>query len=178
MPRSSGGVIQILGTGQLLELRRRLHSAGGPRLQQNFARRIRRAAEPLHRDLQQRTRTLHIAGIKSKTRKPKSSKPGRGGVNRPLRAAIADATRISVRGGSMPGARIWIDRSQIPQDFRTAPEKLNEGSWRHPTFGNPHLWTTQVSRPVLYWDKTLRKHHDRMRTEVERVLNDVQRMLG
>lgn len=175
---SGNGSVRILGTGQLLELRRRLHAAGGPRLQQNFARRIRRAAEPLHRDLQQRARTLHIAGLRSRQSRPGVSAPGRGGNNRPLRAAMADAIRISVRGGSNPGARVWIDRSRLPADFRTAPEKTNDGNWRHPVFGNRHTWARQISRPVNWWGKTLSKHEPRMRAEVERILNDVKNSLN
>lgn len=168
MPRT----IQITGTGQLLELRRRLHTAGGPRLQQNFQRRIRRAAEPLRNDLQATMRGLPISSQGGR---------GRGGLSptaRPFRASMAAAIRISVRGGAGAGARVWVDRSMLPGDISMGVlNQLNEGRLRHPVFGNRRRWASQFAPPG-WWDKTLRQHESRMRSEVERVLNDVARELG
>lgn len=165
------GSIRITGTGQLLELGRRLRAAGGPRLQQNFGRRIRRAAEPLRRDLQTTMRGLSI------TSSGRNSRGGPSPTTRPLRATIADAVRINVRYGSNPGARIWVDRGALPADLRNMPTVLNEGRVRHPVFGNRRKWATQWAPPG-WWDKTLREHETRMRAEVERVLNDVAQLLG
>ena len=164
------GSIRITGTGQLLELRRRLREAGGPRLQQNFGRRIRRAAEPLRNDLQSTMRGLSITS---------SGRTVRGGpspTSRPLRATIAAAIRISVRYGSNPGARIWVDRSSLPADLRNMPNVLDDGRVRHPVFGNRRKWATQWA-PAGWWTKTVREHESRMRAEVARVLNDVARLL-
>ncbi|MBC3989331.1 hypothetical protein H8N00_10650 [Streptomyces sp. AC563] len=162
--------VRILGTGQLVNLSRDLRAAGGSRLKKNFARRLRRAAEPLHADLQSKVRHLPIHG---------SGRRGRGGpspTQRPLRATIAAAIRISVRTTNRPGARVWIDRSRLPPDLRAMPNKLEEGSWRHPVFGNRKRWVWQYAQP--WWDVTVRRHQPRMTAEVERVLDDVQRQLG
>lgn len=174
MPRS----VQILGTSQLTTLSRRLRAAGGPRLQQNAARRVRRAAEPLKGDLQ---RAIRSQPIVSEGRKP--NRRGRipsGGpspTTRPLRGTIAGAVRISVRQGSFAGARVWLDRSQLPADLRKMPYVIEDGRIRHPVFGNRRRWATQWARPAGWWSRTVRAGLPRMQAEVQRILTDVRRDL-
>lgn len=171
------GDVRIVGTGQLLELQRRLRAAGGPRLQRNFARRIRRAAEPLHQDLQRTVRSLPIRGEGSGGRTRRGGgRDGRAGRDAGLRETIARAIRISVRTTGSPGARIWIDRSRLPADQRSLPNRLDEGRWRHPVFGNRRRWTTQYAQP--WWGVTIRRHEPRMRAEVARVIDDISRSLS
>jgi len=165
------GSVQILGTGQLVELSRRMRAAGGPRLRQNTARRIRRAAEPLHKDLQRAIRTVQLPGPGRKVR------GGPSPTSRPLRATLAGAVRISVRQGGSPGARVWIDRSLLPPDLRNMPWVIEEGRVRHPVFGNRKRWVTQWARPTGWWSNTVGAGTPRMRAEVERVLGDVRRDL-
>lgn len=166
------GSVRITGTGQLLELGRRLRAAGGPRLQQNFGRRIRRAAEPLRDDLRSTMRGLPITADRARSR------GGPSPTTRPLRASIAAAVRISVRYGSSPGARIWVDRGALPDDVTMGVlNRLDDGRLRHPVFGNRRKWATQWA-PAGWWTKTVREHEPRMRAEVERIVNDVQRLLG
>ncbi|MFF3848049.1 hypothetical protein [Streptomyces sp. NPDC002328] len=174
MPRS----VQILGTGQLTTLSRRLRAAGGPRLQRNAARRVRRAAEPLHRDLQ---RAIASQPIVSEGRKP--NRKGRipsGGPSptvRPLRATLAGGVRISVRQGAFAGARVWMDRSRLPDDLKKMPFVIEDGRIRHPVFGNRRRWATQWVRPTGWWSRTVRAGLPRMQAEVERILADVRRDL-
>ncbi len=166
------GSVQITGTGQLIELSRRLNSAGGPRLRQNMQRRIRRAAEPMRNDVQQTIRTLPIRSDAAKSR------GGPSPTNRPLRAKIAEAVRLSVRTSGNPGARVWIDRSALPSDIRNMPWVMNSanGRIRHPVFGNKRRWASQWTTP-LWWEKTVRQHTPRMTAEVARVLDDVRRQI-
>jgi hypothetical protein len=170
------GSIQIHGTGELLELSRRLRVAGGPRLAQNMQRRVRRAAEPLYNDLQ---RTIRDLPIRAEPRK-EGKRGGPSPTTRPLRATIAEAMRLSVRTSGNPGARVWIDRSALPSDLRGMPWVMNtaNGRIRHPTFGNKGRggWVNQWTTP-LWWDKTVQQHTPRMRAEVERTLTDVRRWL-
>ncbi|MGV2914497.1 hypothetical protein [Streptomyces alfalfae] len=165
--------VRLLGTGQLLELQRRLRAAGHESLRASMQRRIRRAAEPLRDDLQQTIRTLPI---RSEGRRS----GGRGGpspTTRPLRATIAEAIRISVRTtGGAAGARVWVDKSRLPPDLKNMAATINEGRIRHPVFGNRRRWATQWAQPP-WWDTTLRKHRPRMEREVARVLDDVRRKL-
>ncbi|MEW2570501.1 hypothetical protein [Streptomyces sp. NPDC047070] len=164
--------VQILGTGQLLQLSGRLRAAGGPRLRQNTSRRIRRAAEPLHRDLQRSIRTVQLAGTGRKKR------GGPSPTQRPLRAGIAGAVRISVRSGASPGARIWLDGSRLPPGVTMGvPARINEGRLRHPVFGNRKRWSNQMARPTGWWDRPVRNGMPRMRAEVNRILGDVRRDL-
>ncbi|MET9517039.1 hypothetical protein [Streptomyces sp. NPDC002994] len=167
------GSVQITGTGQLIQLNRRLRAAGGPPLRQNMARRIRRAAEPLRNDLQDTMRGLTI----SSTGRSSGKRGGPSPTTRPLRATIAAAIRISVRTSGNPGARVWIDYSSLPPDLRGMPKVINTGRIRHPVFGNRRRWATQTATP-LWWDKTVRRHEPRMRAEVARVVDDVRRQLG
>ncbi|KAA6211775.1 hypothetical protein [Streptomyces filamentosus] len=164
------GNVQITGTGQLIDLSRRLRAAGGPRLRANFARRIRRAAEPMHADLQSAIRNVNI----TPGRGPRTGGPSP--TTRPLRATIAEAIRISVRTGANPGARVWVDKSLLPSDLRNMASVINEGRIRHPVYGNRRKWVTQWASPP-WWDTTVNRHTPRMRAEVERVLGDVRRTI-
>ncbi|MGW0821837.1 hypothetical protein [Streptomyces sp. NPDC002845] len=163
--------VQILGTGQLVELSRRLRRAGGPRLRQNTSRRLRRAAEPLQKDLQQAIRGVQLPGPGRTTR------GGPSPTTRPLRATLAGGVRISVRQGGSPGARVWMDRSRLPVDLRNMPWVIENGRVRHPVFGNRRRWVTQWARPTGWWSRTVQAGMPRMRAEVERVLDDVRRDL-
>ncbi|MCX4786462.1 hypothetical protein OG369_09790 [Streptomyces sp. NBC_01221] len=165
------GSVQITGTGQLLELQRRLRAAGHENIRASMQRRTRRAAEPMRNDLQSAIRRLPISS---------PGRSGRGGgptpTTRPLRATIANAIRISVRVSSTPGARVWVDKGLLPRDLRRMPQVINEGRIRHPVFGNRRRWATQTA-PPLWWDKTVRTHRSRMEREMARVLDDVRRRL-
>ncbi|MGW0599963.1 hypothetical protein ACWD11_22805 [Streptomyces sp. NPDC002776] len=164
--------VQIVGTGQLVELSRRLRRASGPRVRANTSRRIRRAAEPLQKDLQRSIRSVQLPG---------SGRKKRGGpspTTRPLRQALAGAVRISVRQGSAPGARVWLDHSRLPDDITAGvAARIDEGRLRHPVFGNNKRWTNQWARPTGWWSKTVDAGVPRMRAEVERILDDVRRDL-
>lgn len=160
--------VRILGTGQLLELQRRLRAAGHENLRRSMQRRIRRAAEPLRDDLQDAIRHLDITS-------PGRAVPGGPSpTTRPLRATIASAIRISVRTTRGAGARVWVDRGRLPADLRGGvPTQLNDGRLRHPVFGNRRRWANQFARPG-WWTSTVRRNEPRMRAEVARVLNDVR----
>jgi hypothetical protein len=164
---------QILGTGQLLELQRRLRAAGHENIRSSMQRRIRRAAEPLRNDLQSTVRGLSIQSAGRGAGKRGGPSP----TTRPLRASIAQAIRISVRTGGNPGARVWLDKGLLPPDIPMGVvNRLNEGRLRHPVFGNKRRWAQQNTTP-LWWDKTVRKHTPRMTSEVSRVLDDVRRRI-
>lgn len=164
--------VRILGTGQLLELQRRLRAAGGENIRSSMQRRIRRAAEPLRDDLQNTIRSLPIRS----SGRGSGRRGGPSPTTRPLRATIADAIRISVRTSGNPGARVYVDKGRLPPDLRNMPQVINEGRIRHPVFGNRRRWATQTATP-LWWDKVVRTHTPRMTAEVTRVLDDVRRRL-
>ncbi|WP_406000686.1 hypothetical protein [Streptomyces sp. NBC_00829] len=162
--------VQILGTGQLLELSRKLKAAGGARLKANFGRRVRRAAEPLRDDMRQ---TIRILPIKSDPRKS-GNRGGPSPISRPLRATIAEQVRIAVRTSGNPGARVWLDKGGLPPGLPGVAEALNsKGRNRHPVFGNKRRWVQQTTTP-LWWDRTVRAHTPRMTREIAHVLEDVR----
>ncbi|MFB7285434.1 hypothetical protein [Actinacidiphila glaucinigra] len=161
--------VRITGTGQLLELQRKLRAAGHENIRASLQRRIRRAAEPVRDGLQNRVRTLQI---RSQGRRVSG---GPSPNTRPLRATIARAIRISVRTTGTVGARVWLDKSQLPPNMRNVPARLNEGRLRHPVFGNRKRWANQYADP--WWESTIRKHQAQMEREVARVLDDVRNRL-
>jgi hypothetical protein len=163
--------VQITGTGQLLDLQRRLRAAGQEGVRSSMQRRIRRAAEPLQQDLQSTVRGLQIRPQNSSGRDRPSP------TSRPLRATIAAAIRISVRTTAPQGARVWVDRSLLPPDMRNLPNALNDGRLRHPVFGNRRRWVTQWVTPAPWWDRTVREHQPRMQAEVARIIDDVKSRL-
>ena len=164
---------RILGTGQLIELQRRLRAAGHENIRSSMQRRSRRAAEPLRDDLQSKIRGLSI----SSQGRGSGKRGGRSPTTRPLRAAIADAVRISVRTAGAPGARVWLDKGLLPPDIPPGVvNRLNEGRLRHPVFGNKRRWTQQTTS-ARWWEKTVRAHQDRITREMERVVDDVRRKL-
>ncbi|MGW2837305.1 hypothetical protein ACWCWD_06290 [Streptomyces sp. NPDC001493] len=164
---------QIVGTGQLLELQRRLRSAGHENIRSSMQRRVRRAAEPLRDDLQSTIRGLSIQSAGRSSGK----RGGRSPTTRPLRASIAAAIRISVRTSGNPGARVFVDKGLLPRDIPMGVlDRLNDGRLRHPVFGNRKRWATQTATP-LWWDKTVRRHTPRMQSEVARVVDDVRRRI-
>lgn len=166
--------VGITGTGQLLDLQRKLRAAGHENIRSSMQRRIRRAAEPLRDDLQDSIRHLDIQSEGRKRGKRGGASP----TTRPLRASIAAAVRISVRTTGNPGARVWVDRSALPPDIPNGVlARLNEGRLRHPTFGNKKRWSQQNATP-LWWDRPIRNHQPRMQREVARVLDDVRRRLN
>jgi hypothetical protein len=167
------GDVRILGTGQLLDLQRRLRSAGHENIRSSMQRRIRRAAEPLRDDLQDGIRSLPLVAQPGRTRGG-----GHSPTSRPLRATIAEAIRISVHTqGATAGARLWIDRSRLPQDITNGLIKqLDDGRVRHPVFNNRSRWVQQ-NAPAGWWTKTVRQHTPRIEREVARVLDDVRRRI-
>ncbi|MGW0169561.1 hypothetical protein ACWDWT_30950 [Streptomyces sp. NPDC003343] len=161
-----------MGTGQLIELSRKLRMAGGPRLQRNMARRIRRAAEPLHRDLRQAVLTMPLRPDARRTRRGGSSP-----TTRPFRQMLADGVRLTVRTTSPPGARVWIDRSRIEPKARNVLNQIEDtGRLRHPVFGHERRWVNQRA-PAGWWSRRVSAATPRMQAEVERVLGDVRRDL-
>jgi hypothetical protein len=170
MPRS----VQVIGTGQLIELSRKLKAAGGPKVKANFTRRIRRAAEPLKADMQSTIRGLPINADPRKA----GSRGGPSPTSRPLRATVAEAVRLSIRTAGSPGARLWIDRAALPKDLEDMPGAMNKanGRIRHPVFGNKKKWVNQWTTP-LWWDKVVARHMPRIEREVARVVDDVQNRL-
>lgn len=145
---------QIVGTGQLLELQRRLRAAGHENIRSSMQRRVRRAAEPLRNDLQNTVRTLPMRSQGRATGKRGGPSP----TKRPFRASIARAIRISVRTSGSPGARVFLDKGLLPPDIPVgAVTQMNDGRLRHPVFGNRRRWANQYT-PSLWWDKTVRQH--------------------
>lgn len=168
---ASGFSIRVTGTAQLLALDRRLRAAGNENLRQSMIRRLRYAGEQTARDLRREVLSLPIRGTGS-TRTRRSPR-----TSQPLRPEIAAAIRVSVRTGTYPGCRIWVDKSRMGPGRRNLPFWTNEGSWRHPTYGRRGTgdWAVSYARP--WWQPVLRANEGRMRAAAQQILDDVDRRL-
>lgn len=90
---------------------------------------------------------------------------------------LANGVRISVRTGSSPGARIWVDRSRIEPKARNVLNQTNkDGRLRHPVFDNRRRWVNQRSE-AGWWSRRVQAGLPRMQAEVQRILGDVRRDL-
>jgi hypothetical protein len=160
----------ITNTEELARLQKQLRRAGRGDLSRSVNERIRKAARPIHRDLQQAVRTLPIRGKRRKSRRSSGPSP----TTRPLRPLLADAIRLSVTTGK--GARIWVDAKRLPPDLKNMIRDLDKGHWRHPVFGNEHLWVDQYAKKGWWWG-TIRPHMPRLNSAVKAAMRDVERRL-
>jgi len=164
---SGVGDFRITGVDSVSRLRRRLDEAGRGDVRRKLNRELWAAAQPLRRDLQQAIRGNPIRGSGGGVSR-------RAAGHRPLRATIASA--ITIRTVGSGGVRIRVDKGRLPPDMRGLPARIDEGHWRHPVYGNRRRWASQYGRP--WWGATIRRHEPRIRARVQRVLDDVKRLLG
>jgi hypothetical protein len=159
--------IRVIGTGQLLELQRRLRRAGHENIRSSMQRRIRRAAEPLRTTCRTRSAASHqLAGPRAGKRGGRPRRPARCGPS------IADAIRISVRTTGNPGARVWVDKGPAAADIpMSVVNRINDGR-----LATPCSATNAGGRSSTpgrgWWDKTVREphrpHHPRSRARRRR----------
>lgn len=126
--------------------------ADGKQLKRELAREIRKAANPVIREMRQTIQSAPSRGLPHAT----------GG---PLRQAMAKAvTPTVVLTGNNP--RVGIRARKIPQvrGFDSAAKRFNARSFRHPTFGRRGAgdWQTQVGKPG-WFDETAANNRDQFR---------------
>jgi hypothetical protein len=80
----------------------------------------------------------------------------RGGFG--LRSTIAASiqTKISY-SGVRTGVRIRVDNARLGRAARNLPERIDEGTWRHPVMGNRDVWVAQTGQRG--WFTTTAERH-------------------
>lgn len=164
---------RITGSRDLLRLRDALERAGRGDLKRRLGNEIRNAARPIQQDLRQTVRSLNVRGEGSASGRGRRETGYNGRSNRTagLRESIARSISMSTSGrGNASGVRIFVDKSKLPSDMRNMPANLDDGHWRHPTFGRSP-WHNQYARP--WWRVTIDPHLPRVRQRVSEILNEI-----
>lgn len=137
----------------------------GKQLRKDLIREMKGAAEPARDEA--RAAVLAI---------PTSGGPRTG---EPLRQAIAERTTTEVRlSGRSTGVRVRVKGRGMPRGFRFAGRMLNRPrGWRHRVFGRD-VWVSQTASSPRWFDGTMRRHRDEMKTAVREPLEAMARRIA
>lgn len=170
--------VRTFGEAEFRALGKRLaKTAQGKVLRKQLNKRIREAMKPAVADVQRAIHGMSVRGVRGHGTARRARAYA---VNRPrgrvtahgLRATVARGVKSRVKfSGYTVGARLYMDTSHMTNKQRTLPKHLDDpGGWRHPVWGHRTKWVRQYGTP--YWDRTLRRHHLRMRKAVMAAVED------
>ncbi|SDP60678.1 hypothetical protein SAMN04487905_10621 [Actinopolyspora xinjiangensis] len=180
---------EIRGTQDLREVSRRLRAAGQGKVTRQMAKRMRENSQPAVNDAQSNIRSINSSaggrGGGAQRRREYTVGRSRSGSERVrrqaaegrgLRESIARAirTRVTTKPSSA-SVRIEVDRRRLPPDQHRLPFYIDQGSWRHPVFGNDSAWVQQRVRPDDWWDSAMDRHGPRVRNGAVEVVNQINR---
>lgn len=154
--------IETTGADQLRVMARRIRQVGDPRqVRKDLTKGLKDGAKPAADRVKAAAMAL-------------PARPGRGTG---LRRRMAAATSVQVRtGGRDPAVAVRISRARMGAQA-ALPKVTNEGHWRHPVFGNRGRWVVQRSQPG-WFDNAARSGAPAVRTELQKVLDDMERKLS
>lgn len=164
---------------QWRDLQRKLRAAGAKDLRAELRKQVNQAAKPVLDEVKQTVRTLPVKtssatniGVNSAAGRRRAwnasrarsdasrARAERGGGG--LRETTANATRLQQ---TTNGVRFTVNSSKLPEDQRNLPRHLDaEDGWRHPVFGNRHLWVAQKGKP--WFATTIQKRAPKFRQAV------------
>lgn len=184
------GGIKILGTDEFHKLARDLKEAGRGDLAKQMTKDMRTAAQPAQEEMQSNVRGLPtstsggasaraaraghaLRNRKKLTDKAKAKAHARSG----LRDTVARSVRTTASAtGNRAAVRIRAAQAMMPASQRKLPNLMNNGQWRHPTFGrNP--WVMQRVPPG-WFDKPTLRHGPKVRQEAINVVIRTINKLG
>lgn len=151
--------ISVTGAAQLDDLARRLRQAGRTDLRLELTRAVRAAARP----------------VADAAKRDVLALPSRGrGTG--LRRRVARAVRLSVRSsGRDVGAKVFVkggDHLGPRTTTATMARHMDEGTWRHPVWGND-WWVTQ-SVPPGWFTRPTRDAAPKARAEIGEALHRIK----
>lgn len=185
--------IKVVGTDQFHRLARDLKKAGDGRLTKEMGREMKRAAEPVVRDMQSEVRGLTTLGGSGRggasaraarsahalrrRKNPSERVKQRAHEGSGLRASVARTVKPFVRsGGANASVTIRSQRSMMPPGQQKLPAYMNRGKWRHPVFGGG-TWVTQAVTPG-WFDRPARRGAPKVRQEAINVVLRTINKLG
>lgn len=86
---------------------------------------------------------------------------------------IPAATKLSTSFGRTPGVTIRVDANKAP-GARPIEHDGQPGTFRHPVYGNRHVWVSQPARPFFYRavEATADQIRDEIGDAIERIAKD------
>ena len=128
-------LVSVRGQQQLRDLAKDLRKAGDHQLEKELRTGIRKAMDPMKRAVQQNARAI----------------PTHGAKHTGLRRQIAQATRVRIAPSSKTAVVLEVAASRMPEGKRSLPARMEgRGKWRHPVFGNRHVWVNQRPHPYFW----------------------------
>lgn len=183
--------VEVKGTAEFKEVSRALRAAGKGQIAREMAKGLRKGAAPLVREAQENVRSLAVKGVRGgasaraaraakalgRKKAPSERVKQRAHAGSGLRATVARATSIKLSTSARSAAmRLRAAQAKMPADQRKLPRYLNDGSWRHPVFGNRKRWVTQTAPPAWFDDAAQAKGpqaRDAALRTVERYLDNI-----
>lgn len=163
--------VSIHGEDELRRMARGV--ADGPdHLRANLARAVRRAAQPVLRDMKKAIATNRIVGFRT------GGRPYRGpNTRKGLRASIAAVVEAEIDVGSLnPQAKFVVHSGRLGAKHRL-PELIESGKvWRHPILGNRRGWAGSRGKPwfKVTYEKGLPKFSQRIDEAVARTARAIE----
>ncbi|MGH3439669.1 MAG: hypothetical protein ACRDRN_24845 [Sciscionella sp.] len=176
------------GAQEFRALSRKLKDTGRKDLRTKLRRGIIQAGKPVVADVQEAVLSLHttstgnlnpksgnarrrehnIARARSASAVRRAERLGAG-----LRESTARATRLQV---TARGVKIITDSNKLPESQRSLPRHMDSPKgWRHPVFGNRHVWVLQKAGP--WFASTISKKAPKFRQAILQTMDDVTRDL-
>jgi hypothetical protein len=101
----------------------------------------------------------HTAGRRTAQRRLAS-----GGFDLRRMIAASIQTKVSY-SGNRQGVRIRVDPTRLGHGAKNLPERIDEGRWRHPVYGNRDVWVTQTGKPG-WFTATADRHTAQVREQI------------
>ena len=147
-------------------------SRTGGRLKKDLAKAMREIGNDVVKAEQAAIHATTIRGVKrgGKTRIKRGGSTGSGkGIRGNIAASIVRRNRMTAKE---QGIEVRASGSKMPAGMHTIPFKSNNGTWRHPIFGNRKAWAAQRVTPAGWWTKTAVALKPKIEADVRKVVEE------
>lgn len=115
------------------------------------------------------------AGVKPATAAAKAAAlalPSAGRKHSGLRVLMSRSISTQIRTGKDAGIRVRVSRAKMG-DRASLAKVTNQGSWRHPVFGNRDVWVRQSTTPK-WFDRSVSASAPAVRAEIKKVMDGIE----
>jgi hypothetical protein len=170
----------ISGGRKLRDVALALRKAGATDLRRELTAALKRAPEPVVKDLKAAVEKVPVVGFPAAmgaARRNRSFTMRTPAKN--LRVTIARVIESQVTtSGSSPKLTIRVNAARLPASIQSLPRYLdasNRKGWRHPVMGNRQVWVNQQGKK--WWWPTIEPHLKNIRAEVDTALDHVREQI-
>lgn len=149
---------------ELARLARDLKGASnGPELKKRLTKELRAAAKPL------------VPAVRASiAQMPSKGRPAHKG-RAPLRVLLARSVSTQVKTGKWAAVRVFMNPKKMPDGMKSLPGYFEgitgKGVLRHPVWGNPDRYASQLPRP--YFGRGTAGAEQIARDAMQRVMDDI-----